>query len=129
MRNCLIVGMFSQQDTGTWTIKATNCFGWTNRSFSLNVTENLSETFTPATPQPTNQSSEAISTFTAKSNISNVPTKIASSTNISVWVYIGMGIGVLILSGVLVLLIYLRFHNKGLICLDQKLHDVSKSER
>jgi hypothetical protein len=35
--DCLIVRMVRQQDTGTWTIKATNCFGSSNLSFSLNV--------------------------------------------------------------------------------------------
>jgi hypothetical protein len=34
--DCLVVRMVSQQDTGPWTIKATNCFGSSNLTFSVN---------------------------------------------------------------------------------------------
>jgi hypothetical protein len=110
--DCLVVRMVSQQDTGPWTIKATNCFGSSNQTFSVVVT------FPPTTKVPTYQTS-GISQGSAS------PDKMTNG--ISSWVYIVIGVGAVILLVLLFVLIYLKFCKKGPIYFGQYVDDAAKS--
>ena len=168
-QDCLEFGPANQQDTGTLTVNATNCFGSSNLFFSLNVssqsklhqqtttspvrrqtTAHTSEALTSAATLSNYQSSEAASTtlpnyqsseatttyFTSNSftDASQGPTSQEKTTtsettchynqldlssfhqfviDISLWVYIVIGVGAVILLGLLVILIYLKFCKKG----------------
>ena len=153
VQDCLEFGPANQQDTGTLTVNATNCFGSSNLFFSLNVsklhqqtttspvrqqtTAHTSEALTSAATLPNYQSSEATTTyFTSNSftDASQGPTSQEKTTtsettchynqldlssfhqfviDISLWVYIVIGVGAVILLGLLVILIYLKFCKKG----------------
>jgi hypothetical protein len=72
IKNCLKFGPVNQQDTGTLTIKATNCFGSSNISLLLNV----SIQYTSATLDL--YSSEATSTYVKSNSFTEVVTRPTS---------------------------------------------------